>query len=139
MAHLDVKVGHLPARVLTATDDLDGGCYEETHEGVNMTKPTAPVTDFGRGVSREVGAFLGPSVPALEGDNLVLHAHRGTEAPLRSRLEQPFSKVRRRFTEELQPLDAGDNLMLPVRTFPKRIQPRFTTHKVYSDAKVAES
>lgn len=55
--------------------------------------------------------------PPLEGDNLVLHLDRKvTEAPARARLEQPFSKVPRRFETELQPLDVGDNLVLPVDT-----------------------
>ena len=66
-------------------------------------------------MSREVGGFLGPMEPPLEGDNLVLHLDRKvTEAPARPRLEQPFSKVPRRFETDLQPLDVGDNLVLPV-------------------------
>jgi hypothetical protein len=68
-------------------------------------------------VSREVGGFLGPMEPPLEGDNLVLHLDRKvTEAAVRPRLEQPFSRVPRRFETELQPLDVGDNLVLPVDT-----------------------
>ncbi|KAK3282107.1 hypothetical protein CYMTET_10144 [Cymbomonas tetramitiformis] len=86
IAHLDVRTGHAPSNFTgeTTTGDLDAGCYE-AHQAGQLGQANVPATDFAAGSER---APLYPLLPALEGDNLLLHPH----SPAAQAKDEPISK-----------------------------------------------